>query len=97
MDRKEAEMRLRDDWYINLTGNLIVEHYKIDRFLEACGVAIAALQETKEKGHWIGDFGHSEYNDWHCSNCRMYYPERNKKLLGDYCPWCGADMRGEEE
>lgn len=56
------------------------------------------LKESDRKnGHWIGDFGNSEYNDWHCSNCRMYYPERNKKLLGDYCPWCGADMRGEEE
>lgn len=57
--------------------------------------AIEALQEPeRKKGQWIGDFDHSKYNDWHCSNCGKYYPERNKKLLGDYCPWCGADMRG---
>lgn len=50
MDRKEAETSLKNDWYIN-NGNLIVEHDKVNRFLEACGMGIKALHEPERK--WI--------------------------------------------
>lgn len=46
MDRKEAETSLKNDWYIN-NGNLIVEHDKVNRFLEACGMGIKALHEPE--------------------------------------------------
>lgn len=35
-----------------------------------------------------------------CSNCGEYalmsVPYGNRQILSDFCPWCGADMRGEK-
>ena len=51
--------------------------------------------EFKQKGKWIKN----EY-DWyyHCSVCKennlLHTDEAN--ALSNYCPNCGADMRGEE-
>ncbi len=30
-----------------------------------------------------------------CSNCRRYYISRDEKYEFNFCPNCGADMRGE--
>jgi len=38
------------------------------------------------KGHWIDD-----ETNYTCSECY-----RGCWVNSDYCPWCGADMRGEE-
>lgn len=42
------------------------------------------------KGRWIAD----ELTGWLCSNCGEHIV-LNVKMHGDYCPNCGADMRGE--
>lgn len=53
------------------------------------------------KGKWI----EKEYDEWYCSNCEskaLYYfgkPFGQYKVFqvkSEYCPRCGADMRGEE-
>lgn len=36
------------------------------------------------------------YADWHCSNCG-YVIEGTVKPKWNYCPNCGADMRGTKE
>lgn len=46
---------------------------------------------------WVGrDSKYSrstlQYDDWYCSKCGKFYPERNKDRLGNYCPHCGAQM-----
>jgi len=40
----------------------------------------------QKKGHWIDD-----ETNYTCSECY-----RGCWVNSDYCPWCGADMRGEE-
>jgi len=63
--------------------------------LEAIDMAIEALSE-RPKGKWIevtnGRGGHE------CSNCHAYAPSymSGDEHLSDFCPNCGADMRGEE-
>lgn len=52
---------------------------------EAVEMAIEALKP--KTGHWI-----DEETNYLCSKCH-----RGCWVNSDYCPWCGADMRGEEE
>lgn len=55
-------------------------------------------------GKWIGDKNKQVnsshlfyYDDWCCSICGLYYPERNYEKLGKYCPYCGAKMDGKRK
>lgn len=69
--------------------------HNIDLVLQAIDIAIKALEE-RPKGKWIES--QEEFEDafiifkHECSNC--------KEITfggGNFCPNCGADMRGEEE
>ena len=67
---------------------------------EAADIAINALKEPKT-GKWVYKTTDA-YIQRTCSACgwseRMYYRNRNQDgLIRNYCPNCGADMRGEEE
>lgn len=55
-----------------------------------------SIMPTRKKGKWIeerDDYG--ELTGWHCSNC---YGKTGffTTCKWDYCPNCGAEMRGEE-
>ena len=56
-------------------------------------VELPPITPTRPKGKWISnaedDLKISEYT---CSNCKGLSDEDT-----DYCPKCGADMRGEEK
>lgn len=61
----------------------------------ALGIAIEALEQPK-KGHWKKpDF--ADDKKWHqCSECGVTTEKLDKngfKLICNYCPVCGADMR----
>jgi len=47
--------------------------------------AIQQLPSAQKRGHWIG-----EETNYSCSECH-----RGCWINSNYCPWCGADMRGE--
>ena len=64
------------------------------------GLEIATI---KNKGEWIDD--EPDINDWsykkgnlprHCSVCG-HRAGKYKYKTYKFCPWCGADMRGESE
>lgn len=71
--------------------------------------AIETLQEPpRPKGRWIkgrelADHEKGSYhiiNDFiYCSNCisEAYWDTDYGQQEFDYCPYCGADMKGEEE
>ena len=69
---------------------------------EACEMAIEALeQQTRAKGKWIE---HEDFNgDYYytCSVCKEDFSTIDgttpKENLFNFCPNCGADMRGDEE
>ena len=53
-------------------------------------------------GKWVGENNMrlklpqlAVYDDWYCSQCGNYWPERYIGSLGDYCPNCGAKMDGK--
>ena len=62
---------------------------------DALDLAIKALEE-RPQGEWMyNDYG-NECGNWHCSKCghMPYYATKYMRFL-NYCPNCGADMRGE--
>ena len=69
--------------------------YSEGEICEAYEMAIEALQE-RPKGRWIFNNRVHYVDECHCSLCGQvlstYKGERK-----NFCPNCGADMRGEEE
>lgn len=81
-----------------------------DNPIKVMASAIAALEEQPTadvrenvKGEWIEDNSREKSMMWRCSACGQiaYYPTIGKrkgfkKHCGyNFCPNCGADMRGE--
>ena len=89
MTREEARKHIKErmELYIHSTMDNIALH----KALEALG------QPERKKGKWKIDW------DWGlatCTNCNHDYDDAdNGYLLGNemrYCPFCGANMEGEE-
>ena len=49
----------------------------------------------RPQGEWID--GGLEFEDYECSECGYITEKINNKYLYDYCPWCGADMKGTDD
>ena len=56
-------------------------------YREEADAALRLLPTAQKKGHWI-----DEETNYICSECH-----RGCWVNSDYCPWCGADMRGEQD
>ena len=67
------------------TGNLCKYYLEITEALR-----IAMKNQGRPTGEWIMDVGVGE-----CSHCRWLITEGDEEI-NNYCPHCGADMRGEE-
>lgn len=53
-------------------------------------------QSERKKGRWIDT--ESSYADGVRQECRCSVCSRlSSRPLGDFCKWCGTDMRGEED
>jgi len=59
---------------------------EVDSVIKAIAEMPAADVVEVKHGEWVG------YNfDFYCSNCNRYHTVRS-----NFCPHCGADMRGEQ-
>ena len=64
---------------------------------------LPAVQPEREKGKWV--YGEDEYgvDGYRCDKCGFFvlwdYGHNFINYIGNYnfCPSCGADMRGEED
>lgn len=68
-----------------------VEAYTIEDVRDLIG-----LLEKRPQGQWY----YNCQNGWHCSICHEIVkdmPTVMGKANFDFCPHCGADMRGKEE
>lgn len=61
---------------------------------QALDMAIKALEEPeRKKGEWITyRYLRENWSECECDQCHKYV-----KVAYDYCPNCGADMRGEND
>ena len=93
MDRKEAAEIIKERY------EFWRKHYaeECKDYGEALEIALEALQEPeRKKGQWE-DFDYD--NSYLCTSCGEIWtlndgtPEENNM---NYCPNCGADMRGEK-
>lgn len=62
-----------------------------EKMLQAYDMAIKALSTEPKTGHWISD----NLVGWKCSECGRHIVLNIE--VGNYCPNCGAKMRGLEE
>jgi NAD-dependent dihydropyrimidine dehydrogenase PreA subunit len=91
-DLKSAEQeRKKGKWILKKVYEDECGNKQFKYFCSECGASAkeikklpSALPERK-KGHWI-----DEETNYICSKCY-----RGCWVNSDYCPWCGADMRGE--
>ena len=111
MDRKEAINILAYN-AINATGTLGAlpptarETKYLNEQIKALNMAIEALQEQeRKKGCWKRCHKYEFVSDkWghRCSECGHEISDEDSSviknfLLPNFCEFCGADMRGEEE
>ena len=58
---------------------------------------LPSAQPERKKGEWIS----KGYGEYRCSSCRNIVDLDEEILMSikmfDYCPVCGADMRGEQD
>jgi hypothetical protein len=64
------------------------------RAAKALDMAIEAFSHERPKGRWVGEVIYTEIGEEHamqeCSHCGKV------RIIDNFCPNCGADMRGEE-
>ena len=94
MTRKEAIKYLKID--INLSNRRTCVDSELiltnEEFKEALQMAIEALD--RPHGEWVTVRGSNGKDYRKCTNC--LHTQEITGLL-NYCPICGADMRGDEE
>lgn len=72
--------------------NLCYEQGNMGEQKEALDMAIEALEQTRPKGKWIGEENLDGSIRYMCDNCKEF----ESVDYYDFCPNCGADMRGED-
>ena len=50
------------------------------------------IEPERKKGKWKDEDCHAATYKYCCSECKAHH-----RAMYDYCPSCGADMRGEQE
>ena len=65
------------------------------KIVEAYETAIALLTIEPKKGNWVG-IDDEPHDDWECDRCGEIVTDCGWDALPNFCPNCGADMRGEE-
>ena len=59
--------------------------------------ALPSAQPERKKGKWILVNGHTSINCSVCHKCNWSLSFEDAVRQFNYCPNCGADMRGEKE
>lgn len=76
---------------IYIINNRLNTYYCTDEDLQALDLAIKAL-EDKPQGEWTFNI---KWQDYECNKCHEWTRKRHGELP-NFCPNCGADMRGTE-
>ena len=86
-------------WLSNLKTDIgKTQHQELWHYEQALDEIIQALEQEPKRGEWQR-FNYSDGDVMECTNCG-YRDWRDRWLedeVHNYCPNCGADMRGDEE
>lgn len=96
MTNEEAIEELRDASDLEVIYGDTKNHYaEVMKRVEALEMAIKALEQTRPKGKWIATENEDmDIVGYYCSCCDLPMETEEKT---NYCPNCGADMRGDSE
>ena len=86
--RSEAEYCLRLTQVLSTIENELLD-------IRAFTMAIEALECAPPKGHWIFDTEDGYYKCSECGSLAEIDSVTNDYWRSNFCPNCGADMRGE--
>ena len=94
ISRQEAIDEIKEiyEWHDNVTKERIIEHFK----------QLPSAQPERKTGQLKYE---SAYNWFRCNVCRKIYPSEFMQYFDscqyqpgfNFCPNCGADMRGEQD
>ena len=101
MNTKEKLTEIIGNVVVNDKGNRIRDVFHPE-FVEKIVDALIEAKGNKSKGEWIGEAdgyadGELVYDVWNCSECNYCIDDGtdDADLLPNYCPNCGAKMKGE--
>ena len=84
-------------------SDLISRQDAIDALIKAdmnCGIdsaeVIKQLPSAQRKGNWVG-IDDEPCETFECDRCGFVLEDWIQGVFYNFCPNCGADMRGEEE
>lgn len=84
-------------WFCDLpTADIDLSDYSDRLWRNAYEQGKADAEPKRKTGKWLDNetsFSDDVPQTCTCSVCRM----RSRRPIGDFCKWCGADMRGEQE
>ena len=97
----DESLRQKGVW-INAPTVEITEEQAIDKLHETGWLPLHDKEMTERpqgkwgKWEWVQYDANPNIGNWHCSECR-YIPHGKKEYQKtNFCPNCGADMRGKE-
>ena len=81
-----------------LVANVTFNKEQVEELVEKAKADILA-QIDRPQGEWINHRTIMHDGEYYCSNCDegAEWLDGGSQFLSNYCPNCGADMRGEEE
>lgn len=109
-NRKEKQMKIGDEVYVHgyideIRKDVIIIRNEGGYFGTVADDIVQELwtpQAKPKRGTWVGEAdgyadGELVYDMWSCSNCGTYFEEWEYEPTWNFCPNCGADMRGESD
>ena len=69
------------------------KYYGTDAWRDILDMAVDCDSKVRPRGEWIVD---EEQGTSTCSNCGIVWQFTDGTNGSNYCPNCGADMRGDE-
>ena len=84
---------------IPVTNNNTMDMIRRSEVMDCRGIinSLPSAETERKKGKWIS----KGYGEYRCSSCRNIVDLDEEILMSikmfDYCPVCGADMRGEQD
>lgn len=87
---RQAAIDAEKELCLHYTPTKSVKHPHIDFVVEELE-RLPSVRLERKKGRWSKPFNMGTYN-YQCSEC-----EKLSRAMYDFCPNCGADMRGESD